>query len=149
MVKTKLVGLMPVGSFSTGRSLSELAPVIGSKVMSTSPFPCTHLAQLVSGRLSSLSTMQNSGRSSPVCQRRSLLPALPGGLVKVFEYIHTGVTVVSGPAFWDHAYSVASRSRRSGMNTCCRRWGGVGVAVRVRRKSVRGALRIVLNKREA
>jgi len=28
MVKTKLVGLMPLGSFSTGRSLSDLAPVI-------------------------------------------------------------------------------------------------------------------------
>jgi hypothetical protein len=27
IVKTKLVGLMPPGSFSTGRPLSELAPV--------------------------------------------------------------------------------------------------------------------------
>jgi hypothetical protein len=34
------------------------------------------------------------------------------------------------------------------MKTCYRRWGGVGVAVRVRRKSVLGALRIVLNKGE-
>jgi hypothetical protein len=32
MVNTKLVGLMPLGSFSTGKSLSERAPVIGSVV---------------------------------------------------------------------------------------------------------------------